>query len=167
MKNQIKIEFVHTHTGYKKHHSGCLHTREVFSLGENTWLIHDTMTAQSKNKYRLHWLLSDFPYISIETSCGLNLETPSGVYQIRVLCSCSSFKSTVARASKASPRGWFAPYYSHLEPAISLDLTVRASSAQFWTLFGPPPYDLQQIEKDIVVTQPAEEQILWKGSSVC
>ena len=162
-----KNQLVHTHTGYKRHHFGCLHTREVYSLGENTWLIHDIMRANSKNKYCLHWLLSDFRYESNDSSCGLNLETLSGMYQIRVLCSCSSFRSTVVRACKDSPRGWFAPYYSHLEPAISLDLTVRASSAQFWTLFGPPPCDLKQIEEDIVVTQSAEEQILWKGSSVC
>lgn len=162
-----KNRLVYTHTGYEKYHSGCLHTRGVFSLGENTWLIHDTITAKSKNKYRLHWLLGDFAYKSIEPLCGLDFETPSGVYRVRLLCSCPSFRSTVVRASEASPRGWFAPHYSHLEPAISLDLTVEASSAEFWTLFGPPPYDLERIKKDIVVTQPAEEKILWKGSSVC
>ena len=160
-----KNQLVYTHTGYEKYHSGCLHTRGVFSLGENTWLIHDTVTAKSKNKYRLHWLLGDFAYKSIEPLCGLDFETTSGVYQIRLLSSCPLFRSTVVRACKDSPRGWFAPYYSHLEPAISLDLTVEAHSAEFWTLFGPPQYDLKRIDKKIVVSQSTAKKTIWESTS--
>lgn len=159
-----KNRLAYTHTGYKKYHSGCLHTRGVFSLGENAWLIHDTITANSNNKYRLHWLLGDFTYKSIEPLCGLDLETLSGVYQVRLLCNCPSFRSTVVRATEASPRGWFAPHYSHLEPAISLDLTVEASSAEFWTLFGPPPYDLKRIDQNIVVSQGTAKKTIWEST---
>ena len=41
--------------------------------------------------------------------------------------------------SAETPRGWYAPFYSDRQPALSLAAAVTAESVQFWTLFTPDP----------------------------
>ena len=128
-----------THSGYLRHPYRTSHTRTVFHLDDGFWAIHDHVHAEEARQFRLHWLFSDFPF-SWQQS-GLVFETPNGDYFADVRTNVQDIAMTVVRASKSTPRGWFAPHYSTRAPAISVDWVCRTREADFLTVLSPAKND--------------------------
>jgi hypothetical protein len=126
------------HDGYQHlSHPVCIR-RGIRQVGDEAWLIQDRLESDGEHTYRLQWLLPDLPYRWEEESGQLELNTPAGNYYV-TLHAAGKPVYTLVRADAHSPRGWQSPYYFSQEPALSLDCTVRAKSATFWTVFGPVP----------------------------
>jgi hypothetical protein len=102
-------------------------------------LVLDRLTSAAEHQYRLHWLLMDAPHEWDKSESRVKLTTPTGFYYVQAGSSASASEFSIVRADESSARGWRAPYYNYREPALSLDLTTRASSVQFWTVLGPEP----------------------------
>jgi hypothetical protein len=126
------------HDGYARLNIPALHRRAILRVGEH-WLVLDRLTSAAEHDYLLHWLLIDAPYEWDEGAGRLMLKTPVGSYHVQVASSAKESVCSLLRADESRPRGWRAPYYNYREPALSLDLTARATVLQFWTLLGPEP----------------------------
>ncbi|MCA9027555.1 MAG: alginate lyase family protein [Planctomycetaceae bacterium] len=125
-----------THDGYQRLSSPVRHRRGILRVGNEHWLVVDSLHSDSSHAYRLHWLLKDVPYELDEPRHQLRLKTPRGPYDIRIAANTSTEISCV-RADPDSARGWFAPHYGTRRPAISLACLVEEPSVTFWTLLGP------------------------------
>jgi hypothetical protein len=126
------------HDGYARLNVPAVHRRAILRVGEH-WLVLDRLTSATEHDYRLHWLLIDAPDEWDEGAGLLILKTPVGSYHMQVASSAKESVCSLLRADESNPRGWRAPYYNYREPALSLDLTARASALQLWTLLGPEP----------------------------
>lgn len=124
-----------THDGYQRLDAPAFHTRAVLRV-QNSWLIIDRLTSSAEHEYRLHWLLMDAPIVN-QGETNLTLDTSDGPYYMQAGSSAEEQSSSIVRADDASLRGWRAPYYNRLEPALSLELRTRAVNTVFWTIFGP------------------------------
>lgn len=142
------------HNGYRRLASPVAHRRTLIRLGGEHWLVLDDVSSRGSHRIRLQWLLADAPCQSHEypgsrerrdrrIEDAWTLQTPRGPYAVRVGSSVTS-KSELVRASPTSPDGWRAPYYAAREPAISLAVTADTDAVRFWTLLGPPNYELLQ-----------------------
>lgn len=131
------------HDGYRRTQAPVAHRRSVVRLGPDHWLVADALSSTSVHGYRLQWLLRDDPYQWDETAGCLTLCTPRGTYFVQTGSSAGAAISSVLRSDPKSARGWQAPYYGVRSPALSLDLTLHASHAMLWTLFGPRVSDVK------------------------
>jgi len=127
------------HDGYKRLSAPANHRRAVVLLADQWWLVLDDLRSLETHDYRVHWLLPDLPHAWMPAAGSLKLDTPTGPYYVTLASEAASRVHTLVRADEVSPRGWRAPFYGCREPALSLDLMVRASSQTFWTVFGPLP----------------------------
>ncbi|HXF85689.1 MAG TPA: alginate lyase family protein [Anaerolineales bacterium] len=118
------------HDGYKP----VLHKRTVKALGDDRWLVVDSLTANEPHHYALHWLLGDFPFEQQERSVLLWLNGTK--YKVQVGLRNGNGNFSLIRANPASTRGWRSRYYAHKEPALSLMLETHQPVACFWTFFG-------------------------------
>jgi hypothetical protein len=100
------------------------------------------MKSAAEHEYRLHWLLMDAPYEWHEDERQLGLRTPAGPYYVQAGLPAQESRCSLVRAGEGTPRGWRAPYYNYREPALSLELTARADSVYFHSVFGPEPCKL-------------------------
>jgi hypothetical protein len=132
------VYFEGEHDGYERLNVPAAHRRAILRVGEH-WLVLDRLTSAAEHEYRLHWLLMDAPFEWDESQNRLKLRTADGCYYIQIGSSSKQTRSSMVRADESSPRGWRAAYYNYREPALSIDLASRASSVQFWSLFGPEP----------------------------
>jgi len=136
------------HDGYTRLNSPAHHRRAIVRVGEH-WLVLDDLQSTAEHLYRLHWLLADMVYVWDEAKGALTLDTPAGPYYVQAAALGIAGKCSIVRADEASPRGWRAPYYSYREPALSLELTARASTIRFISLFGPEPCEWQMHDGQI------------------
>jgi hypothetical protein len=130
------------HDGYARLPRPAVHRRAVVRLGEEHWLVLDDLRSRGPHRYRLHWLMPDWPHAGDPRDDGngsvLTLQTPCGPYAVRLGVLHGQGRCSSVRAEPDGTRGWWSPYYLHREPALSLDLTQDAPSTRFWTLLGPP-----------------------------
>ena len=126
-----------THDGYRRLSSPVRHRRGIVRIGEEHWLVIDAMASDQPHDYRLHWLLSDFPYDTAVDHHAVTLGTPKGDYRVAVACSRANGHLSLVRADEDSPRGWYAPHYADRQPALSLALDTSAAHVLFATLLGP------------------------------
>lgn len=124
------------HDGYKRLASPVKHRRGILRIGEEHWLIVDSLRSNEPHTYRLHWLLMDVPYELNEPQHQLTLKTSHGPYNIRIAVDTST-ELTCVRADQLSPRGWHAPHYGERQPAVSMACLSEDDSVTFWTLMGP------------------------------
>ena len=118
------------HDGYQP----VIHQRKVLALENDRWLVIDNLSAKESHNYKLHWLLSDFPYVQKLNSILLSLESMKYKMQVGVLNGKGDL--SIVRADKNSTRGWRSRYYGQKEPAISVLLEANQGDAMFWTFFG-------------------------------
>jgi len=118
------------HDGYKP----VSHKRTVMTLEGDRWLVVDHLVANELHHYKLHWLLSDFPFEQKENSVLLSLNGMK--YKVQVGMTEGSGNFSIVRADPTSTRGWRSRYYGHKEPAISVMLKVNQPQVTFWTFFG-------------------------------
>lgn len=129
------------HNGYERLRSPVWHRRGLLRFGNETWLIWDRMVSRGPHSYRLHWLLPDLPYQWDATARRLSLQTKAGSYHLHIQVFGGDGDASLVRADPDSPRGWLAPRYHALAPALSLDLTVSGESVEFLSLFSPEPVE--------------------------
>jgi asparagine synthase (glutamine-hydrolysing) len=139
------------HDGYKRLKPAVRHRRAVLRLGDEHWLIVDAVESAGTHDYRLHWLLADWPHRWEADAGRLALTTPAGAYFVQAATLAGDPAYSLVRANTDTPRGWRAPYYGYREAALSFAVTLRATSAHFWTLLGPRPCE--------VVSGPALQEI--------
>jgi asparagine synthase (glutamine-hydrolysing) len=139
------------HDGYHRLKAPVAHRRSVVRLGSD-WLVVDALLSASVHGYRLHWLLRDDPYQWDVTGGHLALHTPRGDYHLQTGAVGRAASFSLLRADAQSARGWQAPYYGMRLPALSLDASVQASRAVFWTLFSPQPAEVRAGEQELHVS---------------
>ncbi len=130
------------HDGYRRLERPVRHRRAVLRIGEEHWVIVDRLISGGTHAYRLHWLLADVPWKVRSGEAALDLTTPEGPYGLRWAGHPERPACSVVRAASGSARGWRAPGYLALEPAVSLELVVSAKTQTFVTLLGPLPLEL-------------------------
>ncbi len=133
------------HDGYR--HRGVRHERSVEPTAsgwrvEDRLLLNEAFPRHRPAKVRLHWLLPDLPWKAAESETGVivQVETERGYVQLTIGAGegcpqpepgwCEAF--SLARAgellwgsSKVPPtRGWWAPTYGHLQPALSIAIEL-------------------------------------------
>lgn len=148
------------HDGYKP----VSHKRTVMALEGDRWLVIDQLTANETHHYALHWLLADFEVQELAPAHGLLLQTktdgkPSDSrIKIQMGMLDGNGKLSIVRADPNSTRGWRSRYYSHKEPAISIQLEATQPQVTFWSFFG--------LEDDVVEKVGNELKINSKSISL-
>lgn len=145
------------HNGYERLSSAVWHRRGLLRLGEETWLVWDRLVSRGRHSYRLHWLLLDAPFNWDAPAQRLALATVRGGYHVALLSSAKDGVASLVRADLHSPRGWQAPRYHALAPALSLDLTVGAETADFLTVFSPEPLPITWNQQGGVIELAGEQ----------
>ncbi|GIW50672.1 MAG: hypothetical protein KatS3mg081_0027 [Gemmatimonadales bacterium] len=123
------------HDGYRRLPDPVSHRRAVVHGADDCWVIIDRLWGRAQHAYRLHWLLADFPYEWKEGQI-LALHTPEGVYHL-TLAGNEEQQVTLVRGDRESPRGWYPPYYSVRQPALSLVAQVYGQETFWMTIFSP------------------------------
>ncbi len=137
------------HNGYLRLADPVIHRRGVLKICGETWLIIDHLRGSQKHKFRLHWLLSDFPHKWIEGEGKLMIKTPYGPYYVNVTANHLPLKGSLVRSDEKSPRGWIAPFYSYREPGLSLALEIYDYTSYFITIFSPFPVKVYLFDDEI------------------
>ena len=129
------------HDGYRRLSDPVTHRRGIVRLGDDLWVVLDSLEGDCNHRYRLHWLLLDVPYIWERDR--VTLRTAHGDYHVQTASLGNSGEYSVVRADPKSPRGWRAPYYGCREPAVSFALTVRGPAVRFWTVLTARPCEVE------------------------
>lgn len=146
-----------SHNGYQRLAPPVSHRRAIIRLGEETWLIVDQLRSTTAHRYRLHWLLADWPHKWQPALGRLVMQTAQGDYAIRMSTEASSPSYSLVRADADSPRGWQAHYYTAKQPAVSLALGCIEKNVRFYTLFGPATADMSLQQDAVQMTGAAWE----------
>lgn len=152
------------HNGYERLPSPVWHRRGLLRLGDDAWLVWDRMFSRGPHSYRLHWLLPELPYDWEAESGRLCLQTEAGPYHLLVMASAGDSRATLVRADPDSARGWLAPRYHALAPALSLALTAQGQSIDFLSLFSPEPAQLTRTQQRISLESPLLQADLLASS---
>jgi asparagine synthase (glutamine-hydrolysing) len=124
-----------SHDGYQRLDSQLRVVRALALIQPDVWIIADEVNGSRAHDVALHWLIGDFPFQASVRGNEFGLTTPNGPYGI-ALWSSSDGTATAVRAGP--DRGWRAPRYGMLEPAISIGLASAATtSVRFLSAFGP------------------------------
>jgi len=148
------------HNGYQRLKPAVHHNRGMLRLGDEHWLVFDSLKSSGNHLYRLQWLLPDFSYVWEDKQNSLRLQTNAGFYYMRISTLSDLATYSIVRADKYSPRGWRSPYYNYKEPALSIDLNVETNNTFFWTLFGPDNCAITIEEKTMQIKGNAWEAFL-------
>ena len=140
------------HDGYKRLKLPASHRRGILRIGDDTWLIVDSLQSRGPHLYRLHWLLCDTEFEWDESIGQVALHTSAGDYSVRVLGLSGNQTASLVRADDSSPRGWRAPSYNCREPALSLAAEAISEAHVFLSLFGPECCAISTSESVVVVT---------------
>jgi asparagine synthase (glutamine-hydrolysing) len=125
------------HDGYRRLQFPASHVRSILKLGDEHWLIVDRIGSKGGHRYRLHWLLSDFPFVFEKEHGSVTLATPKGSYQVVIGSICGKACFSLVRADENSPRGWCSHYYQEKEPALSIGVDIHDRCGLLFSLFGP------------------------------
>ena len=112
------------------------YVRGILRLGENGWLVLDSLNCPVERDFRLHWLFPDLEHKVRDDSCLIFRFLDKREYHVQFGSINSPIEFSLVRADKESPRGWYAPYYFAREPALSGEIACRTSRVLFWTLFS-------------------------------
>lgn len=148
-----------SHDGYERLTAPVRYRRGIARFGEACWLVVDEVQSAKPHEYRLHWLLADWPFAWDAAAGHGVLQMPAGAYHVYVgMMGEETAAVSLVRADADSPRGWQSPTYYTREPALSVTVTVTASSARFWTWFAP-------LETAVVVDEQGMQMKTAEGTS--
>ncbi len=151
------------HDGYQRLPMPVTYRRGILRLGEEWWMVIDTLWSNGPHHYRLHWLCPDVPYAWNENTATLALQTEAGAYFMQMAAIPVSGTSSLVRADPYSPRGWEFPYYAVRQPVLSVDLSVVHDAPQFFTLWGPQPAQLRHGEATLeILTDEWQATLQWE-----
>jgi len=125
------------HDGYVRLKSLVRHCRGILRLAGDHWLVADALHSQGLHRYRVHWMFHDCPYQWDGVRGALLLQTGAGDYHVHAGSCFERCEYSLVRGDGESPRGWRAPSYFSLEPALSIAVTASARIEFFWTILGP------------------------------
>jgi len=125
------------HDGYLRLQPPVAIRRSILLMTEDTFLVLDRIQSTNPHKYRLQWLIADLPFIWDSEKAVLELSILGLSYSVSLGSSEPSSVTSLVRADKNSPRGWYAPGYYSKVPALSIDMTGKATGMLFWSVFGP------------------------------
>ena len=143
------------HNGYQRLADPVTHRRGIVRLGDDHWLIIDTLRGRVTHDFRLHWLLLDVPYKIDQENSSIELETPAGHYRLATASSSPTSPFLLVRASENSAAGWRSCHYHSREPALSVSMECHAEEVVFATMLGPAAVS-PLIERDQIQVQCAE-----------
>jgi asparagine synthase (glutamine-hydrolysing) len=126
-----------THNGYLRLQDPVWYRRSLIRLGDDHWLIIDSLSARKVHEYRLHWLLIDAPHQFNAVRQTIDLQTACGNYRIVTASDSKSSRCRLDRGDAASPVGWRSKYYHHREPALAVSTEDSVREIVFATLLGP------------------------------
>lgn len=152
------------HNGFQRLKQPVSYIRTILKLGEAMWLVLDCLYSQSRHDYRLHWLLTQVPYIFSQKNKSLTLNTPKGEYHIFTGEISELSDISIESADKTSPRGWRSQYYNQKEAALSLLLYKKAEQAVFYTWFSPNSAIITSDENSIAIEEENIEIAVAIGS---
>ena len=113
------------------------HHRAVIVLADEVTIVVDSLSSKDSHAYQLGWLLggelSDQHgnWISLQRSADTGNE-----FFVHTSSSCPLTMSCVVGQAD-SARGWYAPHYMELKPAISIHAQATGERLTFQTTFGP------------------------------
>jgi asparagine synthase (glutamine-hydrolysing) len=140
------------HEGYLRLSDPVRHRRGIVRCGDDHWFVIDDLEGRDLHEHQLHWLLDDFPHRVTDPEGSVTMETGAGQFHLSVGTEEATSQFSLVRADADSPRGWRAPTYGHLRPALSLAWRARAARLRFWTLFSPEParwtFDSREVRAD-------------------
>jgi hypothetical protein len=131
-----------THDGYERLHDPVTHRRALLRLGDDHWLVIDSLSGREPHAFRLHWLLADLPYETDGSANAVALEVLSDPYRVALAASAPDARFGIKRADPDGPAGWRSGYYHHREPTIAMTLETTAPCIIFASLFGPDSLQL-------------------------
>ncbi|MGD0708038.1 MAG: alginate lyase family protein [Anaerolineaceae bacterium] len=138
------------HDGYRK--LGILHRRRLECQPPQHWLVADillpTGASLQEHRFRLHWLLPDWPW-KLEGGT-LKLTPPAGSITLRIevendvpgnaeIQLVRGGEQLVGTGRPNPIMGWYSPTYSQRQPALSLVVEIKAvPPVKFKSLFELP-----------------------------
>lgn len=125
------------HEGYRHLNDPLKHVRSVVALGQDRWLVVDTLNATQPHMYALQWLLADLPYENKNKSHMLRLNVNGQWLKMDCGIQNGNGEFSIVRGDENSTRGWSSMYYGEKTPAISVILSTRSAGVTFWTTFSP------------------------------
>jgi asparagine synthase (glutamine-hydrolysing) len=117
------------HYGYRRHPGGCVHRRAVLMLKDDMWVVVDRIDGDGDHDVRLQWLCGAFPFIADEANGGIGLQTPKGIFTVRVFDEqARGVRATVVAGSEQPPRGWLSIHYGDkvVVPSLVVEQRLRA-----------------------------------------
>lgn len=140
--------------------------RAVVQLGSAHWAVIDRFEAAREHDIRLHWLITDVEHDWNADERHLRLTVAEAPYDVRLLASRPFSSIDLVRAEEGSSRGWFAPRYHRLAPALSVAARVRADRGVLVSLFGPAPWEarLEPHRLEVRLADRAAELVLGDAS---
>lgn len=127
------------HDGFRRLSAPVETGRAIVRVGSEHWLVLDRLTSREAHRYRLHWLLIDWPWETFETTadtCVLQAPIAEETYRLEVGTT-SSARFAMERGTAESDVGWCAPHYGTKAACPAVTAELEADSALFWTLLGP------------------------------
>lgn len=122
----------------------------VVMLEENgSWIIVDRVLGHEVHRYRLSWLLNNFPYEIIEFNL-IKFSLKGSEYFIRIFSS-EHQEISLHKASPETPIAWYAPYYYSRKPALSLHSLVQDKSSLWVSVFSPFYSKIEESHNGLIV----------------
>lgn len=135
------------HYGYRRLRGGVVHHRKLAALGNGVYVVVDRLQGGRENhRYRLHWLLGDWPYSTAAEGdwWSVRLVTGRGDYRLAVSALGPGYQPltidfTVARGQEGPhPRGWASRYYGLRVPALSVAAILESKeNVLFLSVLAP------------------------------
>jgi hypothetical protein len=112
------------HYAFRRGGGDVVPRRSVAMVGEDCWLVLDTISGTGDHGVRLHWLANDFP-VELHDS-GVYLVTPDGRMSLTVHgAGGEALPLDVVKGDPQAPRGWLSGYYAEKIAVPSIAVTVR------------------------------------------
>jgi asparagine synthase (glutamine-hydrolysing) len=109
------------HDGFRRYPGRCVHRRAVLRVGDDLWVVVDTVRGDGGHTARLQWLGGPYPHRYDVPAGRLEVETPAGPFTVTVLASdARPLPGDVVAGGETPPRGWLSRYYGEKVPAPSL-----------------------------------------------
>lgn len=149
------------HYGYLRT-AQVVHRRSIAMVGQDTWLILDTLgrysaarsayrstqSMDSSTKVRLHWLLGAYDYEILPKDkddaaiCHIALKTPSGPFAFRIFGTADHW--SVMAGSERPKRGWLSRHYGAKISCPSIEVTKHLHDGVPWiTVASAKPWEVR------------------------
>ena len=141
------------HNGYHRLADSVDHRRSVLRIGSTCWVVIDHLRSREAHRYRLHWLLADALATWDADAGRAVLELAGDRLAVQILPKTRPSVFDLKRAEEDSPRGWYAPRYQQLAPAVSVTARCVAASVWWATLIGDEAWQMRWTDVGLTVNQ--------------